>query len=238
MSIIVGCPIRNRKWTLLKYLEAIYNIDYPKKDLLICFLVNDSTDGTLKYLNSLDFRQYNLAIVKEKNYNFESCERELGRNTDKFLHFAQVRNDWISLFKDIPNVTHVFSIDSDVLVPKNSLRKLLKNNVDICSALVINSDKKNGYGKDITNIFNFSKERECYENLMEYPKKSLFECDVTGSCILYTKKVIDSIQYQAHPLGEDFGFCCASHQRGFKVWVDTTIETKHVMKKEDLGRIF
>lgn len=231
MSIVIGCPIRNRKWVLSKYLEAIYNIDYPKEDIILAFLVNDSDDGTLELLNSLDFRQYRLAIIKEKNYNFESCERDLGRNTDKFIHFAQIRNDWVSLFKDIPSVTHVFSIDSDVLVPKNSLKKLLENNCDICSMLVNNDDELRGYGKYITNLFNFNTEQEVFQNVLKYPKESLFEVGVTGSAYLIKRKIFDKVDYQAHPLGEDFGLCLACKSKGYSIWCDSTIKGNHILKR-------
>jgi GT2 family glycosyltransferase len=236
MSVVIGTPIRDRAWILSRYLESIYNLDYPKEEIILVFLINDSNDSSAKIIANItypwckDKYKYKNIIISDKHYGFESCDRELGRTTEKFLHFARIRNDWIGLFKHIKDVTHIFSIDSDILVPKNSLKKLIENDRDICSMVISNSIVKRGYGKDITNLFTYNENYEQYENILNY-NDSLFEVDVTGSVCLIKRKVLEKVDYQAHPLGEDFGFCIKAKQLGFKVWCDGSLKGEHIMSK-------
>jgi hypothetical protein len=228
----VGCPVRNRAWVLPRYLESITHLEYDKKRVVLFFLVNDSEDGTLSILDSFrreSINDYADIIVVNRNYNFTDCDRNLGRTPEKFEHFTKIRNDWISLVRYL-DLDYIFSVDSDVLVPKNSLASLIKNNKDICSMVLHNSNALGGYGKDITNLFVFS---GVYENLIKYPQDSLFQVDVTGSAYLIKRKVLDQVEYKSHPLGEDFGFCIFAKQCGFEIWCDSSLYGEHVLMRSD-----
>ena len=232
--IVIGCPLRNRQWILHEYLDAIYNLDYPKKEIVLCFLINDSIDGSFNIISTFFNRnrdKYADIVFSNLEYGADSCDRELGRTLEKFEHFALIRNKWVDLFKDVKKVSHVFSVDSDVIVSKDALKKLLSNNKDICSLLVNNSTKERGYGKDITNLFKYNEQYSQYENVRIYSKSDIFEVDVTGAAYLIKRKVLDDVEYKAHVLGEDFGFCLCAKELGYKVWCDTTLKAKHYMKK-------
>jgi hypothetical protein len=223
----IGCPIRDRDWCVKDYLKSIYNIDYDKKQITLSFLINDSEDNTQERL--LEFmhkhqKEYSRIIVSLKNYGFKKSERDFGRMMDDFMHLAQVRNDWVKTLKD--EVDYIYSIDSDILVPSNSLKKLIKNDKDICSILINNSKVKKGYGKDITNLF-----KENGENIMAYFKNKLFEVNVTGAAYLIKSKVLKKTKYYSHLLGEDFGFCVNARKNKFEVWCDSNLEGLHLMNK-------
>lgn len=233
----LGCPVRKRAWILPRYLDALAKLEYDKKQMVLAFLVNDSTDSTLAILDSfynVNIDSYADIIIREKNYGFVNCERELGRDTLKFEHFAKVRNDWVALFNGVlPTIQEspnfVFSVDSDVLVPTNVLTKLVNNNKDICSIPIHNSNTMGGYGRDITNLFKFN---DVYENMVNYPQNTLFELDVTGSVYLIKQKVLNQVGYKPHPLGEDFGFCVSAKLSGFKVWCDSSMYGTHILQRE------
>lgn len=228
--IVIGAPIRNRAWILPRYLESIYNLDYPKREIILCFLINDSNDESEDLIRGIEKSEYNQVIVDRKDYNFELCDRDFGRDIIKFAHFAQIRNDWINLFKNIKNITHIFSVDSDILLPSNSLKKLLANDKDICSIIVNNSVVRRGYGKDITNLWKLINGR--YENILQYPQNTVFEVDVTGAAYLIKREVLNSVKYKSHVFGEDFGFCIQAKKRGYKIFVDSSIIGDHILKKE------
>lgn len=227
----IGCPVRNRAWVLPRYLGAISRLDYDKKQLVLAFLVNDSEDDTLGVLNSFysaNIENYADIIIREKNYEFADCERELGRDTSKFEHFAKVRNDWVALLAECKMPDFVLSVDSDVLVPPNALKKLIRNGKDICAMVINNSDSMGGYGRDITNLFRFN---GVYENIIKYPQNALFQVDVTGSAYLIKQKVLEQVDYKPHPLGEDFGFCISAKQLSFEVWCDSRLHGKHILHR-------
>jgi hypothetical protein len=51
--------------------------------------------------------------------------------------------------------------------------------------------------KDITNLFTFNEHYRQFENILQYPKDSLFEIDVTGSAYLIKRNVFENVKYKA-----------------------------------------
>lgn len=237
--IIVGCPVQNRDWVLPYYLKAIYDLDYDKKEIKLCFLVNDSTDGTDQIL--IDFRnkyqnQYAGIAVKVERYGFSADNRDKGRNTNSFQQFAFVRNKYLELVKQT-GVDYLFSVDSDILVPSNSLRKLISNDKDICSMLVNNMATRRGYGKDAMNILEYKgrsqdKCQHLYEHVLAYPQNTVFEVEVTGAAYLIKRKVLSDVRYEWHNQGEDIGFCVNAKKKGYRIWCDSTLYGEHIMNRE------
>lgn len=65
----------------------------------------------------------------------------------------------------------------------------------------------------------------------------VFEVDVTGACILFRRKVVDDkIIYGANPIGEDAFWCSLAKSMGYRIFVDGTIETLHMMDFNPLTR--
>jgi len=232
-KIVIGSIVRNRESILPKYLECIRDLDYNKSDISLCFLVNDSTDNS--YFILKDFvdghTEYKNSIVKIGSYGYPEDNRDVGRGYDTFKQFAFLRNKWLDLIVDkFYNSEYVFSIDSDILVPSNSLNKLIENDKDMCSMLVNNSVNQQGYGKDYMNILKFEMDSSSkYKHIMEYPKDKVFKVDVTGACCLIKRKVLDTSRYRSHALGEDVGFCEEVKRNGYTIWCDSTLTGDHRM---------
>lgn len=239
--IIIGCPVQNRDWILPYYLDHIYKLDYDKKEIILVFLVNDSLDNTLNIL--LDFQrkhesEYNGIIINNAIYGLKPDDRNKGRNSQSFHQFTVVRNRWIEIIKGI-NADWVFSIDSDILVPSNSLKKLISNNKDICSMLVNNSLHRMGFGKDCFNIMKLGGlSKDKYAHIMEFELNSLFQVDVTGAAYLIRKNVFNNTTYQYHNQGEDIGFCRNARMNGYEIWCDSSLYANHIMDRKYIKEIY
>jgi hypothetical protein len=62
------------------------------------------------------------------------------------------------------------------------------------------------------------------------PKPEIFQVDMTGACVLIKADIIrKGLQYGPHPIGEDIYFCSLAKGLGYKVWVDGTLSTIHMM---------
>jgi FkbM family methyltransferase len=145
---------------------------------------------------------------------------------------SQVRNliaEWAKRYD------YLFSLDSDIVLPKDALKKMLAADKDIISGLYIQRipnthtlevymDTPNG---GCTNIpYPLIKDRGVVE---------IAACGM--GCALIKGKVFCKMQYphffykealnHRDTVSEDVYFCMKARETGFKVWADSTIECDH-----------
>lgn len=224
-GIMIGCPVRNRAWILPRYLQCLQNLDFPAELISYCFVINDSTDLTADLLS--DFASTHEGKVKlifadqgtkrtrthyRGNYNFDQLSRLRNSLLDVFLH---------------SNCSYLFSVDSDILVPPDSLNSLLEDRCDIVSALVCNGYILGDAG--IFNILNYVDGQ--WIHLRGFPRDRVFRVDCTGAAYLIKRKVIEEygVRYSAHYGAEDIGFCRDAANKGLQIFCDGRIECQHIM---------
>jgi cellulose synthase/poly-beta-1,6-N-acetylglucosamine synthase-like glycosyltransferase len=243
-TVLIGCPIQNRSSCVDDYLEHIYNLDYPKEDIILAFFVNNSTDETGEIIR--EFYKEHQKEYRQCLY-FESDKILKGRQDNQMrMHgrdytlFTVVRNTFL---KKILRYSwdYFYSVDSDVLVPPDSLKKLLSHGKDVCSALIYNGTKM-GY-KHYNSYISAGKDkyRVIYEDMVNSPTP--IRVDVTGACYLIKRKVLDAgVRYRFFRMGEDGGFCQSAINKGFGLWCDPTIRPEHLLEgkiknEKDNGRL-
>jgi len=227
-DVMIGCPVRNRDWIIKKYLSHLMNLEYPKKKIALSFLVNDSEDNTLDEIEKFkknNINKYKDIRIREINTGVIKDRRISNVRKEIYKHLALMRNDFLDMRVD---EDYVFSVDSDILISKKSLKKLIKSDKDIISALIWNNKKKTA-----PNIMKFDKRTDRgnkYVHIRDF-EKGIFQVDVTGACYLLKSKVSKNIKYSWHFQGEDIGFCENAKKSGFEVWTNTSIECNHIMNK-------
>lgn len=130
-------------------------------------------------------------------------------------------------------VDYLFCVDSDIVLEKDSLRKLLSHDKDIVSGLYIK--------KNLTKV-----EYEIYDKingrfrLKELPsEKDLFEIHGCGfGCVLLKTSVFEKIEYpyfkntfmsnEEPKASEDLYFCRKARVSGFQLWADPTVLCGHI----------
>lgn len=146
----------------------------------------------------------------------------------------QVRNlisEWAKQYD------YLFSVDSDIVLPKDTLVKMLGHNRDIVSGVYIqrieNQKIPEIYIKDQSGgLSNIS-----YTELKT--KTNLFQIDGCGfGCVLVKSDVICAIEYphfyyqsaldHKDTVSEDIYFCMKATQKGFTIWADPTIRCDHI----------
>ena len=131
---------------------------------------------------------------------------------------------------------YLFSVDSDIVLPNDSLAKMLAHNVDMVSGVYIQRKpdqeileiyRKNHLG-GVSNI-----------PFTELQPVGLHEIDGCGfGCVLIKSDVIRKIGYpqfvyksaldHIHTVSEDVYFCAKAQEKGSKIYVDSTIVCKHI----------
>lgn len=221
-NIMMGCPVHNRAWVLPLYLKYILSIDYPKKNITLCFILNDSHDESQKILENFKYNHiedYNDIIIRNLKYNMPDDIRQCRVSRKVYQRLAWVRNEFISNVKD---EDYVMSIDSDILVPPNILKELIAQKKDIISALLFN-DPSMRY----PNILLI--ENGLMKHYFEFPKDSVFEVDITGAVYLIKSKICKRVKYGYDKYGEDIPFCISAKKLGYKIWCNSSVSCRHIM---------
>jgi len=133
---------------------------------------------------------------------------------------------------------YLFFLDDDVIVPPDTILRLMNHNLDIVSGLYYRRQlplapvmMKEFLGKNTQWITN-------------YQPDSLVEADLIGcGCLLIKRKVLEIMsppwfEWKCDPFrwpdltsfercSEDFDFCRKAQKLGFKLYVDTSIQCHH-----------
>lgn len=208
-KVFVGSPIRNRGWVFERHIKAL--LEQTDVEMEFCYVLNDSTDNTQELLD-----KYGI------NYVTHNLGGHTGHVRGKYSYdsLAKLRNRLIEEFLN-SDCNYLFSIDSDIIIPKGSLGKLIDNDKDICSMLLRNHPHIKAH-----NVMSNGRH-------LKYIPHGLIECDLTGAVYLIKRKVIESgVRYANNRNGEDVPFCSNAKRLGFKLYCDTTLTPIHAYTEE------
>lgn len=223
---MIGCPVRNRAWILPRYLQALVHLDHPVHAREYCFIVNDCGDETEQVLSNFASSQITPVAIVVDNQP-QSVDHHRGYYN--FKRLAYLRNLLLKAFL-ASACDYLFSVDSDILVPPHALAVLLKDDVDIVSALVENGG---AIGRDhIYNVLQRNRSGQLV-HMQEIPHQTLFQVACTGAAYLIKRHVIEnfSIRYASHYGAEDIGFCDAAQSKGIGMFCDSRIQCRHIMQE-------
>lgn len=128
---------------------------------------------------------------------------------------------------------YLYFVDADMIMHPKVLEYLLDNDEDIVSTMFF----KRVYPYQpcfYSEIALVNNEATLYVPT-KWTERGLYECHATGlASTLIKRKVLEALKdtsmfHHAIPnLGEDIAFCLNARAKGFKVYVDTRIETGHI----------
>lgn len=132
---------------------------------------------------------------------------------------------------------YVLYLDDDQVLEPDTLRHLLKHDVDAVSALYLSRDVP-----FLPNVYNKEKDGWLYR-LLKSDDKGLRQVSAVGAgCLLVKTKVFSKMekpywrlgQTKSSEWGDDLDFCKRVEEAGFKIWVDLSTSIGHVV----LGTIY
>ena len=223
--VLISAPIRNRASQLYKYLESIYQLDFPKRLISIYWIINDNRDSSLAILQKFQEHfggingLYRNIQIEEINLKSPPDARTSIRRKAIYKNLAFLRNKTLDYFLTTDN-EYLFSIDSDIMVFSNCLKKLLKTDKDLISAEIAN-DFGRGFIGNTLKFISDSKHPDNgqYVHLKLPDMPEIYEVDLTGAVFLAKRVVIESgAKYSNHSFGEDLPFCEAVKKNGFKMF--------------------
>ncbi|MBI5398514.1 hypothetical protein HZB03_03550 [Candidatus Woesearchaeota archaeon] len=222
-KVLIGCPVSDRyRYCIDRYLRAVNNLDYKNFDLL---LVDNSADDV--FFNELRARGVSIErigyaetarerIVRSRNI---LRERALAGNYDYFL-----------------------SLEIDLFIPKDTLKRLLSHHKPIVTAyygnnvLVNLESKKTGRTEErAINVPLIYLAAESGKVKRANPKdvlnKGLIEIGAMGlGCALIAKEALETITFHYDPnkkACDDMYFCTDAKKAGYKLYLDSSIIVPH-----------
>lgn len=215
VSIVI--PTLNNKKDIIKCLDSIKNLDYPRKHVEIIVWDNGSNDGTQAEVSQI----------------FKEMEQEGWKRLD-MIQSAENMGVYTSrdeLFKRIdPNVEYVLSLDDDVFLPCDCLTVLMRTLHQHSDAGIIGprtvydmNPNETAHGAGFVNLW--------LGRYSETDAGSLVECDyVIGCCMLIKSEVVSKLKgfdrdyYTSH--GE-VDFCLRAKKKGYKIFYDPGVIVRH-----------
>ena len=237
--VLIGAPIRNRASQLHKYLESICQLDFPKRLISIYWIINDNRDSSLAILQKFQEHfggingLYRNIQIEEINLKSPPDARTSIRRQVIYQNLAYLRNKILDQFLKSDN-NYLFSIDSDVYVKLDCLKRLLELDKDIVSAEIFNDFNRGDLGntcKYISDPNHPQNNQYIHYKLREMP--NTYRVDLTGACYLIKRKVIEAnIRYGNDPFGEDKPFCEMIRAKGFEMWAVKGLAMHDMQKLE------
>ena len=212
-KVLVGCPTwEGKKYCLKEYAEALKKLDYDNFDVLI---VDNS----------------------EKDFYLEELKKA-GLNAVKSAWLPKARDRIIAsrnLIKEYAlknGYDYFFSLEQDVIVQPDTLKKLLSQNKKIISGIVMNNLPVGNTVKMMPMIYVSHKLDATgldYISEEELKKSQLIEVKACAlGCVLIHKDVLAKIKFRYTGGFDDMMFCKDAIDAGFKIYADTGVKLKHL----------
>ncbi len=244
IKLLIHVPISNRAWALPYFLEGLASQELPSQTTLL-FDVNDSQDETLAILRSFAMTQAHFGSVEVREIDvtpvelidFKWCPKRLARITE-------LRNGALKVLREIDG-THLFSIDSDVILQETDvLAHLLALDKPVVAG-VYHTRWGDPLAMELPNVWEFGRFemtnsfREKLRRPGDYPVGGL------GACTLIKREVIDAgVTYDpiynapANYGGlEDRSFSLRVAVAGFQLWGCSCKKIKHLERVDQPLRL-
>ncbi|MAG20182.1 hypothetical protein CL618_01995 [archaeon] len=225
MKILVGCPTSNHKeYCLDQYISSIKSLTYKNDILLI-----DNSENKDYYKK---IKEKGIPVIKDKY-------RETAR--DRIIHS---RNILRRLVLD-NGYDYLFSLEQDVIPPKDVIERLLSHKKDIISGVyykkIYITVKDKEYTKIVPLLWKITKEDK-EKKLMTYItdeelQTSLLNIDMCGlGCLLIHRNVLEKVKFRYEKQEKSFDdtwFCKDAIKNNFKIYTDPTLKCKHLTEGMD-----
>ena len=221
-SIIVGCPVKDRAWILPEWYKRVldatpgYNVDF-------LFVAEEGDDAT----QALASAYGEVVMVDNAGYP----DNHGWSDKTRIQYMTDLRNILLGKVRE-KSPDYFFSLDSDILIPKEMFRNLRET---------LQSDKIGAVGG-----FTYMEPVSAKATSFAVKRRSKSFRRVTSPgvhqvdyimAIKLMKPEAYNVHYAFNKFGEDIGWCDAAAENGVVLYCDGRIAAKHVMDREGLTRL-
>jgi hypothetical protein len=219
-KVFLSSLIRNRARILPDFLKRIESLHYPKKQIRIFFLLNDSTDSSEAILKDWKERNNSFSEIRIKKVFLDAPPDVHGRRYRVtrgiiFQNLAKLHNIEREEFLK-SDANFFFGVDSDVLLEPESLKILLSKKKD-CITIPFALPEEETVGL----WFYKGKSRWPLSKTEIRRRKQVFKVSAfSGGIWLFSRKLLETIAYdEERTAPEHFAFSDRIREAGFEIWV-------------------
>jgi len=216
-KVLVGCPVSDyHEYCTDEYLKAVKTLSYTNYDILL--VDNSKDDG---FFNSI---KDEVPVIRTE-YNENVYERII--NSRNILRQKALEGAY----------DYFFSLEQDVIPPRNVIERLLIYKEDITTGLYFKPWDEENSKEPVAMIWvkhrsEPNKVVPVRGNILN--GNNLVRVDFCGlGCILISKKVLEKIKFRYDPsdcIGtDDIFFCKDAAKHGFNIYADTAVKCKHLL---------
>lgn len=253
-KILIGSPVRQKPKILKEFLKSLAALDKIELKVDFMFIDNNDIAKSSQLLKEFSVEGCLTFIEREPPIQVYNCNEVTHNwNNELIWKLAGLKN-YIFKFALDNNYSHVFMIDSDLVLHPLTLKFLLASGKDIISEIFWTKWNPDSielpqvwlagqysfhYGgavsQEVANHSAFS-----FFNQLRIP--GVYEVGGLGACTLFTRKAIAggvhfgqiaNLDYW----GEDRHLCIRANVLGFKLYVDTHCPALHIYRQSELHRV-
>lgn len=235
MKVLISAPVHQKAHIFNEYLNALDHllIPEPVQQVDRFFIFHNCEELIPMVQNQAFYVAYNTS----PSYQVDEITH---RWTDKAVaQVAGMKNAIIKIFLK-GDYTHLFLIDSDLVLHPMTLSKLLEEDKDIIAECFWT--KWNPAQPEMPNAWDFN----TYEffpdrNIEDWKIAGVYPVGMTGACTLIKRKVLEAgvdfaRVYNLSFWGEDRHFCARAAVHGFGIWLDTHYPPVHLYRESEYLR--
>lgn len=216
LKILVGCPASELKgYALERYAEGIKSLDYPHLDIIIV----DNSKGD-SYLGKI--KQLGLPVVKGP---YSESARQRIIDSRNILRQKALDEGY----------DYFFSLEQDVIPPRDVIQQLLGRGKKIVTGVYFSYQTNNNVTLLVPLLWKrVGKDEVRFMLEKEVAEPKLIEVGACGlGCILIHRDVLEKVKFRFDKRDkgfDDMWFCKDSFDAGFRIFADTSVKCKHLIK--------
>jgi hypothetical protein len=154
------------------------------------------------------------------------------------------RNRIFERWLEETTATHLLMVDTDMLIPSETIERLLSYDKDIVGGLAFTGIGQLSSVVPAIRVITETDKGPSIEPLWEYPPDSLTQVAAIGAACMLVKREVAEAMLEARgkdhampwfafgmhngvEIGEDIAFCLTAGKIGYEVWVDTGFVIPH-----------
>ena len=219
MKILLGCPTSEHKaYCLDQYITSIKSLTYPNYDILL--IDNSQTKDYYKKI-----RSYNIPVIKDKYQEYAR---------DRIIHSRNI------LRKQVldNNYDYLFSLEQDVIPPKDILERLLSHKKQVISGIYFAHNLLPNTGNtELIPLVYILKDKKTLtmrtltdDELWNPQLLKIVSCGL--GCVLMHKDILKKIKIRYDKNFESFDdrwFGLDCYNNNFEMFCDNTVKCKHLI---------
>lgn len=240
-KIMITAPVHQDAKIFREYLWSLNRLEIPEGYIVDKYFYLHNADNLKKFLQSNEYEIFKDDTKVEQNDITHIWK------TENFSAVAQMRTKALERAREL-EYDYIFSVDSDVILHKESLIDLINEQKDAIAKIYWTAWDSNQPWNLMPNCYDGRKKNGqifYFRNIENYKIIGTYPTEITGAAILISSKIFNKTEINYYPIDllsqsywEDLAFCtrCKCVIPDLQFYINTLHPAKHLYRKEDCDK--